>query len=133
MLKNAWGMVDTDRQNSADISRPVSPRFATRFLCCNQSRELWWMNREWKLKWGAQTIRKWTRCMEHFVWYHTVTLASQEDSLLRYLPIHVWSPNWPDLYKVFQTTILYSSLNLSITSFCKLNVNIVEFNVCFHL
>jgi len=37
---------DIDRQNSAAISLPVSPRFATRCFCCNQSRELWWMNRE---------------------------------------------------------------------------------------
>jgi hypothetical protein len=35
---------DTDRQNSAVISRPVSLRFATRCLCCNQSGELWCMN-----------------------------------------------------------------------------------------
>jgi hypothetical protein len=37
---------DADRQNSADTSRQVSPRFATRCLRCNQSREYWWMNRE---------------------------------------------------------------------------------------
>jgi hypothetical protein len=38
---------DTDRQNSATTSRPVSLRFATRCLCFNQSREVWWVNREW--------------------------------------------------------------------------------------
>jgi hypothetical protein len=37
---------DTDRQNSAANSVPVSPRFATRCVCCNQSREIWWINRE---------------------------------------------------------------------------------------
>jgi hypothetical protein len=37
---------DTDRKNAAAISRPVSPRFTTRCLCCNHSRELWWMNQE---------------------------------------------------------------------------------------
>jgi hypothetical protein len=36
---------DTDRQNSAAVSRSVSPRFATRCVCCNQSTELLWMNR----------------------------------------------------------------------------------------
>jgi hypothetical protein len=35
---------DTDRQNSVAISHPVSPHFAIRCLCCNQSRELWWIN-----------------------------------------------------------------------------------------
>jgi hypothetical protein len=35
---------DTDRQNSAAISRPVFPGS---LLCCNQSRELRWMNQEW--------------------------------------------------------------------------------------
>jgi hypothetical protein len=51
---------DTDRQNSAAISIPVSPRFATRCLCCNQSRELWWMNRELsELMWVVQSVRKW--------------------------------------------------------------------------
>jgi hypothetical protein len=30
---------ETDMQNSAAISRPVSHRFATRCLCCNKSRE----------------------------------------------------------------------------------------------
>jgi hypothetical protein len=60
---------DTDRQNSATISHPflpfthspishpatISPRFATRCIYFNQSREFWWMNREWlELRWGAQ-------------------------------------------------------------------------------
>jgi hypothetical protein len=29
-----------------DISRQVSPRFATRCVYCSQSIEFWWMNRE---------------------------------------------------------------------------------------
>jgi hypothetical protein len=37
---------DTDRQNSEAISSSVSPRFAARCLCCNNSRELWWMNQD---------------------------------------------------------------------------------------
>jgi hypothetical protein len=46
---------DTDRQNSAAISHPVSPCFTTRCLCYNQSRELWWMNGEsLELSWGTQ-------------------------------------------------------------------------------
>jgi hypothetical protein len=46
---------DADRQNSAPISRPVSPRFAIRCVCCNQNEELWWMKRErLDLSWGAQ-------------------------------------------------------------------------------
>jgi hypothetical protein len=39
-------MTDTDRQNSAAISCPVSPCFAIRYLYYNQSIELWWMNQE---------------------------------------------------------------------------------------
>jgi hypothetical protein len=46
-LKITWGMTDTDRKNPAAIFRPVSPCFATGCLWCNQSIELWWMNREW--------------------------------------------------------------------------------------
>jgi hypothetical protein len=49
---------DTDRQNWTVISYPVSPRFATRCVCCNHSREVWWMNREWlELRSGAQQIK----------------------------------------------------------------------------
>jgi hypothetical protein len=33
MLKIPCGMIDTDRQNAAVTSRPVSPRFSTRCLC----------------------------------------------------------------------------------------------------
>jgi hypothetical protein len=35
---------DSKRLNSTSIFRPGSPRFAARCLCCNQSREIWWMN-----------------------------------------------------------------------------------------
>jgi hypothetical protein len=43
MLKISWGVIDTDRQNSAAISRQVFPRFAIGRFCCNESRERWWM------------------------------------------------------------------------------------------
>jgi hypothetical protein len=37
---------DPDRQNPAAISHSFSPCFTTRCVCCNQSKELWWMNWE---------------------------------------------------------------------------------------
>jgi predicted transporter len=45
-LKIPSGITDIDKQNSVAISCPVPPCFNTRCLCCNQSKELWWMNWE---------------------------------------------------------------------------------------
>jgi hypothetical protein len=36
----------TERQKSVASSHSVSHHFATRCVCCNHSRELWWMNWE---------------------------------------------------------------------------------------
>jgi hypothetical protein len=36
---------DTDRQNSVAISHPVSPS-SLLGVCCNQSRDIWWINWE---------------------------------------------------------------------------------------
>jgi hypothetical protein len=53
---------DTDRQKSAAIFHPISLRFATRFPCCNKSRELWWMNRKILIFiWGAKLIIEWSQ------------------------------------------------------------------------
>jgi hypothetical protein len=45
-LKIPLGMIDTDSQNLLAISCPFSPRFTTRFVCYNQSKELWLMKVE---------------------------------------------------------------------------------------
>jgi hypothetical protein len=45
---------DIYKQNSATISHPLSPRFANRRLCWNQSREISWVDREWlEVRWRA--------------------------------------------------------------------------------
>jgi hypothetical protein len=68
---------DTDWQNSGAISRQISPRFVSTCLCCNHSRELWWMNREWlELRWVVQKIRNCRSCMGRFVRYHPITVTS---------------------------------------------------------
>jgi hypothetical protein len=80
------GVIDTDRKNSVAYSHQNSPRFATWCVCCNQIRELWWMNREGtELRWGAQQIRKWRQCMGRFVRYHTVTVTSNNK-----IQCHLW-------------------------------------------
>jgi hypothetical protein len=62
------------------ISHPVSPHFAIRCLCCNQSRELWWINWKWlEFRLGAQKIRKWLQLNGMLLWYRLVTVTSISD------------------------------------------------------
>jgi hypothetical protein len=79
-------MTDTDRKNSFAISRPVSPRFATRRLLWNQSRKVLWMNGELsEFKKENNRSHNGRSCMERFVQYHTITVTVKVHSRITYM------------------------------------------------
>jgi hypothetical protein len=63
---------DIDKQISEVVSCPVYPRFGTRSICCDQSRELWWMKWEWLEHSRPENGRS---CMGRFVRYRPLTVT----------------------------------------------------------
>jgi hypothetical protein len=72
--------VEYDRDTSSATFKDISRQLQDLLLGVSvAAKELWWMNQEWLDSDGdAQYIRKSPQCVGRFVWYHPVTVTSNQ-------------------------------------------------------
>jgi len=71
-------MTDTSSAKFTDISRQVSPCFATKCLCWYLPNALVDESGMIRTQMGKHTIRKRSQCMGRFVWYQAVSITSNQ-------------------------------------------------------